>query len=98
MATVYASIGNSDDKLSQARWSEFHGTFAALIRDYATAVHGSWLSGAADPWQNACIAFDVHDNDAGDLKRELRMLASAFNQDSIAWAETTGTEFLGPGH
>jgi hypothetical protein len=23
--TVYASIGNSDDKLSQARWSEFVG-------------------------------------------------------------------------
>lgn len=98
MATVYSSIGNSDDRLTQARWSEFHALFAAAVRDYATAVHGSWLSVPADPWQNACIAFDVHANDAGDLKRELRMLAAQYGQDSIAWAEVVGTEFLGPGH
>jgi hypothetical protein len=93
--TVYASIGNSDDRLTQAQWSEFHATFAMTIRDYATTVHGSWLSNPADPWQNACMAFDVHLNDAGDLQRELAIIAGRFNQDSIAWAAVGDTEFIG---
>lgn len=96
--TVYASIGNSDDRLTQARWSEFHAAFAELIRDYATTIHGAWLSNPADPWQNACIAFDVDINDVGDLQRELILVAGRFDQESIAWAEAGDTEFIGPGH
>jgi len=95
--TVYASIGNSDDKLTQTRWAELHAAFAAAIRDYTVTVHGSWLSNPAEPWQNACIAFEVDAADAGDLKRELPLVAGRFGQDSIAWAEVADTEFIGPG-
>jgi hypothetical protein len=98
MGTVYTSIGNSDDGLSQARWSQFHAAFEKTVRDYASAVYGSWLSGPAEPWQNACIAFEVDSADAGDLKRELAALAAEYAQDSIAWAPAAGTEFLGPTH
>lgn len=95
MTTVYCSIGNSDDKLTQAAWSEFHARFAAQIRFYATTVHGAWLSPGDAPWQNACIAFEIDAADAAKLKREFADLALEYDQDSIAWAEAT-TEFIGP--
>jgi hypothetical protein len=95
--TVYASIGNSDDKLTQAQWSEFHDIFAALIRTAATQIFGDWLSASNARWQNACVAFEIDVEAADRLKRALVNLAAEFNQESIAWAETTGTQFLGPG-
>lgn len=96
MTTVYCSVGNSDDKLGQAVWSEFHARFAAQIRFYATAIHGAWLSPGDAAWQNACMCFEVDDTDAAKLKHGLADLALEFDQDSIAWAETPETEFIGP--
>jgi hypothetical protein len=95
--TVYASIGNSDDKLSQARWSDYHARFLALVREHADTVWGSWLSNPADPWQNACAAFEIQGGQrTGALKAELVRLAADFEQESIAWATVVDTEFLGP--
>lgn len=94
--TVYASIGNSDDKLTQAQWAQFHEIFAALIRKSADRVHGDWHSLPNSRWQNACIAFETTAENAERLKAALTDLAAQFAQDSIAWAETTGTQFLGP--
>jgi hypothetical protein len=96
--TVYVSIGNSDDRLSQAQWSEFHGLFTALIRRAATRILGDWLSASNSRWQNACIGFELSGEKADRLKAALADLAAQFQQDSIAWAETTGTQFLGPGN
>lgn len=102
---VYISIGNSDDKLSQAQWAEFvtHVDIALLaqseVPDSAiSARHGNWRSLPDDPWQNACWCID-HDNtiaDPEELKAELADLARSFGQDSIAWAEAPTTEFLTP--
>jgi hypothetical protein len=94
--TAYVSIGNSDDKLTQAQWSEFHEIFVALIRKAATQIFGDWLSASNAKWQNACVAFEINAEAAGRLKHALANLAAEFNQDSIAWAETAGTEFLAP--
>lgn len=96
LITVYVSIGNSDDRLSQARWSEFHGRVIETVRYRARRVHGDWASHAADPRQNACIAFDLDREEAPILKGELRDLAASFGQDSIVWAEAPVTEFVGP--
>lgn len=96
--TVYASIGNSDDHLTQARWSEFHARFLAGIRAHADNVWGSWLSNPADPWQNACVSFEIQPDAADMLKEQLKRLAAEFGQDSIAWAVVNETEFLGPGY
>ncbi len=94
--TVYASIGNSDDKLTQAQWAQFHEIFAALIRKGADRVYGDWHSLPNSPWQNACIAFEITAANAERLKAALADLATEFAQDSIAWAEAAGTQFLGP--
>ncbi len=94
--TVYASIGNSDDKLTQQRWAEFHEIFAALIRKAADRVYGDWHSLPNSPWQNACIAFEITAENAGRLQAAFVDLAAEFQQESIAWA-VADTAFVGPG-
>lgn len=100
--TIYISIGNSDDKLTQADWS----TFVQAVDDaigsvtyYAgTARHGRWHSWAGDPWQNACWCIEVSADMAyllNGLRAELAELAKHYRQDSVAWAEAT-TEFITP--
>lgn len=95
MKTVYISIGNSDDKLSQADWSAFRATVDQLIRRVAHQVHGAWISPSADPWQNACwCVVLVPGTDITWLRGQLANTAKAYEQDSIAWAEAPTTEFL----
>jgi hypothetical protein len=96
LVTVYVSIGNSDDKLTQARWSEFYHQVTTAVRDRVERVYGNWLSIPSDPWQNACIAFGIDPAETPILKGELRDLAAMFGQDSIAWAEAPVTVFVGP--
>lgn len=93
--TVYISIGNSDDKLTQAEWAEFYAATNFAIRDDAHVVHGQWLSGPVSPWQNACWCVEVPDRNAFRLRQRLADLAHTYRQGSIAWAEAT-TEFIGP--
>jgi hypothetical protein len=93
--TVYASIGNSDDKLTQARWSEFHDKVTTAVRGLALQVYGDWTSASVDPWQNACIAFEIGWETSERLQRDLGELAAEYDQDSIAWAEAD-TRFITP--
>ncbi len=100
MITVYISIGNSDDKLTQADWAAFHTAVREAIRRAAHVVHGEWTSPSTDPWQNACWCIEVISdpdadyNHAAWLRGQLANLAKAYDQDSIAWAEAPKTEFL----
>ena len=91
--TVYVSIGNSDDKLTQEEWARFVADVDQLLGIGVTAMHGRWLSRGDDPWQNACWCFEPFPKRVESLKRSLSRLAGEFNQDSIAWAEAE-TEFL----
>lgn len=93
MITVYVSVGNSDDKLTQVEWSSFYLAVEQVIRRAAHRVHGAWVSQAADPWQNGCWGFEI--GNPVWLRGQLRNLAGAYRQDSIAWAEAPKVEFLG---
>lgn len=93
--TVYASIGNSDDKLSQRHWHEYWVAFRRQVLNYAERVHGEWLSIGCAPYQNGCICFEIPPLSAGTLRAELRKLAAKYGQDSIAWAEAL-TDFIEP--
>ncbi len=93
--TVYVSIGNPDDKLTQARWSEFHDKVGAAVRGLALQVYGDWVSASNSPWQNACIGFEIGWETSERLQRDLADLAAEYGQDSIAWAEAD-TKFIGP--
>lgn len=91
MTTVYVSIGNSDDKLTQQRWARFVDTTINVIRRHATQIYGEWLSLPNSPWQNACVCFEIADELKDLLVRELNSLRIAYDQDSIAWAAATTT-------
>jgi hypothetical protein len=93
MATVYISIGNSDDKLTQLQWHAFHAAVNALVRRFASRIYGDWVSPSTEMWQNACIAAEIPAEHIDVLKALLGRHAFDYLQDSIAWAEAT-TEFV----
>lgn len=91
--TVYASIGNSDDKLTQAEWAEYIAGFIATIDHYADRIHGQWFSAPDSPFQNSCVCFEIEPDKKRGLAPELMKLVADYGQESIAWAEAT-TAFI----
>lgn len=94
-STIYVSIGNSDDKLTQDDWCHFCCAVVSLIRMETPTVHGEWYSKSGAPWQNMCICFEIPTDRADAMKAALRVIAADHCQDSIAWA-VAATEFLKP--
>lgn len=94
---VYVSIGNSDDKLTQAEWAEFIEETRDLLLSEAKACHGEWYSLPTAPWQNANWVIEVGGSQVVNrLRKRLYAHAVRFRQDSIAL--TVGlTRFIGPG-
>ncbi|MFC6021499.1 hypothetical protein ACFP2T_35690 [Plantactinospora solaniradicis] len=92
--TVYVSVGNSDDKLSQLRWSALVDDVSKVVYDHASKTHGLWYSQPASRFQNACWCFDITPEKKPPAQRLLGLLAVQYSQDSIAWAEAPETEFL----
>lgn len=92
--TVYASIGNSDDKLTQREWSNFVSEMNTIIRHYAIQIYGWWFSNTDAPWQNAVAAFLLDANKQDALRDELTQLRIIYKQDSVAWAVVNHTEFI----
>lgn len=92
--TVYAAIGNSDDRLTQARWSRYVFGFLALVRFYAAVVHGEWFSSPYSTFQNACTCFEIDRDKVTHLRADLRELRSSYEQDSVAWTVAYPTEFI----
>jgi len=88
--TVYVSIGNSDDKLTQREWCSFVAEVEEEIEALARQIHGMWFSRPDAAWQNACWCFEPP-ADTRELKEDLAGIASLYRQDSIAWAEATTT-------
>jgi hypothetical protein len=89
--TATICIGNSDDKLTQAQWSDYVAQVQALLysRNYHIHFHG--CSDGAAPWQNACWVVALNPDNLYDtseryrvLRSRLARLAREFNQDSIA--------------
>lgn len=98
--TAYVTIGNSDDKLSQAAWSAFCDDVTFAVTDCARhggKIHAACFSMPSVPWQNAVWALEAENDAADKLRIRLRRLAHRYRQDSIAWAQVDGgVEFLYP--
>lgn len=92
MTTVYASIGNTDNKLPQQRWSNYFWEFQKCMTSFADQVHGVWLSEPSSSYQNACIAIETEA--VANLRVALAMIGRDFDQESIAFAVVPTTEFL----
>jgi hypothetical protein len=92
--TVYVSIGNSDDKLSQRQWTAFSNLVRAEVRRTSHVIHGEWYSAPDAPWQNACFCVEVGGGNIALLRELLAGVCKGYGQDSIAWAEVPHTEFI----
>lgn len=97
LLTVYASIGNSDDKLTQAEWSGFTQRLANEVNQHADRVHGVWHSAPDSRYQNACVCFEITQERAAYLRECLALACRDFRQDSIAWAVVQGTDLIAAG-
>jgi hypothetical protein len=94
MITVYVSIGNSDDKLTQDRWSDYLSVVRAYLRKHAMEIHGEWYSAPDAGYQNACFCVVMDDDTAQVVKMRLAEIREDYRQDSIAWAEVPVTNFI----
>lgn len=92
--TITLQIGNSDDKLTQRKWSLFCEDITELISGYTKTIHFSAPSIGCMPWQNYCIVFNMDTRYYVEtLKALISRMAKEYEQDSIAWTEGT-TEFI----
>ena len=91
---VYISVGNSDDKLSQAEWSSYVVEMTVRVASVGH-VHGSWSSNPVGPYQNACWCVEFRNAaeiaEAREVATEIRR---KWRQDSVAWAVVPETEFI----
>lgn len=94
MKTVYISIGNSDDKLTQKTWSQFVGDLDEVCSVFER--HGAWSSQSWSPYQNACICVVVPNAEVRELRNALRSLARRYSQGSIAMAVVDEVEMVKP--
>jgi hypothetical protein len=94
MCTVYATIGNSDDKLSQAQWFRFTGEFLETIKIHAAEIHGVWWSAPDTPWQNCCIGFAIAEDNIEAARTALTKLREFYGQEAIAWVRGHPPEMI----
>lgn len=94
--TLTILIGNSDDKLTQAEWSQYVGDMQGLIDNWANQVHFAGFARPDAPWQNACWVVEWDTADLPTFNEELAELARAFRQDSIAIVVGGSTRFVRP--
>lgn len=94
LVTVYASIGNSDDKLPQAIWRSYLRAFRLLMRRYSETVYGDWVSETSSAYQNACMCIQVRAVDLDELRSDLLRTRVAYGQDSIAFSVLPAVEML----
>lgn len=91
---VYLSIGNSDDKLTQAEWSRYIAEMRDHLGGWAKVIHGTWFSHSGARWQNAawCVEFGTGKS-AQAAKDGATEIRRRYRQDSAAWA-VAETEFI----
>jgi hypothetical protein len=90
---VYLSIGNSDDKLTQAEWCSYNLEISTMVVSYATKIHGAWSSNPVGPFQNSAWCLEFSGAVANEAKNNAIEVRKKWRQDSVAWA-IAETEFI----
>lgn len=88
--TVYVTIGNSDNKLSQEEWADYQRITRDLCFAHADETHGTWYSEPTSKYQNMILCIRTNVFTYIKLLDRLREVREEFNQDSIAIAALTG--------
>lgn len=87
MKTITIQIGNSDDKLPQARWARFVEDIAVIISYRHCRIHFFACSAGGELWQNAAWVVVCSAEEAALLKAAITEMRGAYDQDSVAWTE-----------
>ena len=91
--TVYISVGNSDDRLTQRRWAEFAWNIHSELEGRGQ-LHGEWYSAPDSEYQNACWCIELPDGFMATTVRALiACIARQFGQQAVAWA-VARTDFI----
>ena len=85
MKTVTIGIGNTDDKLTQVKWSNYVRTVDAIVTSQHADVHFAGGSNAELPWQNYCWVLVIKEKQVQELKTSLVFLKTQYEQESIAF-------------
>lgn len=85
MTTYIIQIGNTDDKLTQVKWSEF----VRRVNDNVNAVapgkvHFFGGSSNWERWQNCCWVFEPDPRHLVEFLDDLKLLRALYFQDSVA--------------
>jgi len=80
---VSIQAGNSDNKLTQRKWSEFVAYLNKVIENYQTARHFFGGSITWAEWQNVCWVVEIDGEYLDPLKHELKRGRSVYQQDSV---------------
>lgn len=91
MQTVYITIGNSDNKLSQFSWHQFCKELEACVTSFSGTKHFVGFSLPDSQYQTMCICAEVSGEAIRPLRFHLSGLARLYKQDSIALAEAKVT-------
>ncbi len=84
MKTVSLLIGNSDNKLSQKEWSDFHEAVEHAVAHYEDGRQFTGCSEGCSPWQNACWVFTIDESKLSKLTFDLEGIRKLWKQDSVA--------------
>jgi hypothetical protein len=93
MRTICIQIGNSDDKLTQAKWSDFVAMVGNAILSHDAKVHFFGGAPTWERWQNVCWVIDCPDSKVSLLRATLLGIRKVYLQESIGYLEGE-TEFL----
>lgn len=80
---VSIQAGNSDDKLTQRKWSRFVGALSEIIAHHEIARHFHGGPPTSAPWQNVCFVVAIHADGLERLKQDLTKCRKDYNQDSV---------------
>ena len=84
MKTVTIQIGNSDDKLTQKRWSQYVIRLSGIIETCGLETHFSGGSNPTAKWQNYCWVVIIYEAKIPIVLKHLTQLRKEFDQESIA--------------
>ena len=93
MQTVTIIAGNSDNKLSQKDWANLVSHLARVIAVRASAHEFTGGPDTASPFQNFAWVVRIDDDEAEQLRGEIKAIRSHYRQNSVAWI-SGNTEFI----
>jgi hypothetical protein len=95
LRTVYVTIGNSDNKLTQEEWAFFCAEVYQRVSTLSTKILGAWYSLPHLAHQNACWGMHLEEPMYEKLRLDLARCCRNWNQDAIAFA-TAQVELIRP--